>query len=215
MPTCRFNGVFCFKFFKISTCFERVTQYRPRPLTKTRFKIIDQCDKRRNTFCASTAHTSLSCTAQRQCKRNLLTCGKSINTVNCCVANAALGHIQNAFQADFVKRVCRATNICERIFDFASVVEPRTANNFVGHTRLHQTLFKHTALRIGAIKHSHLTPLARVGLMHLFELRDRPICFVIFIIGVKPHNTVAFAEFCPEFFGFTLGIIGYHRISSI
>ena len=38
---------------------------------------------------------------------------------------------------------------------------------------------------------------------------------MIFIVGVKPHDPIALAKFCPQLFGFSLGIVGDHCVGCI
>ncbi len=73
------------------------------------------------------------------------------------VADAALGHVDDAAQVDGVARVGEHPQVGQGVLDLATLVEPRAADHLVGQPDSHEHLFQRPRLGVGAVEHGDVT----------------------------------------------------------
>ena len=94
------------------------------------------------------------------------------------VADAALGHIDDALEGQIVGRLRDDAQIGQRVADFLALVEPGTADDAIGQAELDEAVFEFAHLERGAhqngdlVERMILAPLARLALQLLDFLAD-------------------------------------------
>ena len=101
-------------------------------------------------------------------------------------ANAALGHVDNAVRRHVVGGVHHQVQVRHNIADLGAVEEARSADKAVRHARAHQHIFKHAALRVGAVEHGNLVIRSTLPMLMLY-LRGYPAALVAFV-GCAVHG---------------------------
>ena len=188
----RFHSIFGLQLTHIPTSIERVAQYRARTIDQKCLALVDQLIKCVNASLSSSANPSFGSLAQRKRKRNTALVGIHINFADRRVADASLWHVQNSFEAYFVKRVVRQPQIRKCILDFAAIIKLGPSNDLVRHSAMDERLFKHTTLRIGAIKNCKITPWTMFRVVHFFEPINNPVGLAKFVISKVTNYFFAF-----------------------
>ena len=101
-------------------------------------------------------------------------------------ADAALGHVDNAMSGNVVGGIDHQIQVRHYVADFRAIEEARTADKPIRHTGAHQHIFKHTALRIGAVEHRNLVVRHAFAVLML-DFRCYPTTFISFV-GCAVHR---------------------------
>ena len=94
------------------------------------------------------------------------------------VAEAALGHVDDALEGEIVGRLRDHAQVGQRIADFGTLVEAGAADDAIGQAELDETVFEFAHLERGAhqngdlVERVVLAALARVALQLLDFLAD-------------------------------------------
>ena len=95
------------------------------------------------------------------------------------VAQAALGHVDDALEGEIVGRLRDHAQIGQRVADFGALVKPRPADHAIGQAELDEAVFEFAHLERGAHQNGDLVErmvdalLARLALQLLDLLADR------------------------------------------
>ena len=126
-------------------------------------------------------------------------------------ANAALGHVDNAMSSNIVSGVDHQVQVRHYVADFRAIEEARTADKPIRHTGAHQHIFKHTALRIGAIEHGNLVVRHAFAVLML-NFRGDPTALVAFVGCAVYRDLVARRLRSEQLFGLARKVVGDNRI---
>ncbi len=131
------------------------------------------------------------------------------------VADAALGHVEHALDADLVGRVDDRPQVGHGVLDLAPVVEARATDDLVGHAEAHHGLLDDAALGVGAVEHGELAPVGGVVVVQLARRRGDERCLVAFVLGVVAGDAVAAAGVGPQVLRLARGVVGDDRVGGI
>ena len=98
------------------------------------------------------------------------------------VAEAALGHIDDALEGEIVGRRIDHAQIGERIADFGALVEPRAADHAIGQAERDEAVFEFAHLERGA--HQDRDLVERMGPIVALQLLDLLADGAGFLLGI-------------------------------
>ena len=101
-------------------------------------------------------------------------------------ADAALGHVDNAMGGNVVGRIDHQIQVRHYVTDFRTIEEARATDQPIRHASAHQHIFKHAALRIGAVEHRNLV-VRHAFTVLMLDFRGNPTAFISFV-GCAVHR---------------------------
>ncbi len=111
--------------------------------------------------------------------------GMIVQELHCCVAEAALRHIDDALEGEIVGRRIDHAQIGERIADFGALVEPRAADDAIGQAERDEAVFEFAHLERGAHQNGDLVERVRfAGLAAALQLLDLLADGAGFLLGI-------------------------------
>ena len=133
-----------------------------------------------------------------------------------CLADPALGNVQDAARGDLVTAVVHRLEVGDHIPDFPAVVEIGSAHHIVGDRLEDKALFKGTGLRVGPVEDREV-PVAEMTVISALAvdiLRDKGR----FVPGRRKFPQMdrrSFPLVRPELFLLALRVISDHRIGCV
>ena len=131
------------------------------------------------------------------------------------LADAALGNVDDAVQADGVVGVGHDVEIGEDVLDLAALEKFDAAVDLVWQMRLHEHLLDGAELGRGADEHGEIAVVV-VGSRHdVADLPHDEVSFVAVVVGFVVDDLAAFWILGPEGFVFAGGIVGDDGVGEV
>ena len=130
-------------------------------------------------------------------------------------ADAALGHIDDAGEADVIAEIVDYLQIGHDVTDFGAIIETGTAYHGVSDAAAHQGFFDDTGLGIHTVEHRHLAIRPVVLIMLLFHGADDEIRLVVLVHGSVVAQMISCIVLRPKALRRTVGVVLNHRIGSV
>ena len=114
------------------------------------------------------------------------------------MADAARRHIDDPQQTDAVERVVDQTEVGDHVFDLATLVEARTADQPVGKALRHQLLLNYARLGVGAVHDRDVAGRSPILPQQAFDLLDHLMRLVLLVVADEQRDRLALAVLGPQ-----------------
>ncbi len=139
--------------------------------------------------------------AQRLREGDLLAGGQRVDHGFGALADAALGHVQDAAQRDAVLGVAEDAQVREDVADLLALVEAHAADDLVGQADPDEDLFEDTGLGVGAVEHRDVARLGVARVRQPVDLVGDELGLVVLGVGDVPGDAGALAGVRPQVLG--------------
>ena len=112
--------------------------------------------------------------------------------------DVALGHVDDARQAQAVFRVIEQAQVGQDVFDFLAVIELGTADHGIGNGIAHELFFEDTGLGVGPEEDGHVAIRFVADFMAVVDDAGDIIGFVVFRLSLVMDNLVPRRVLCPQ-----------------
>ncbi len=139
--------------------------------------------------------------AQRLREADPLALGEGVDHGLGAVADAALGHVEDAAQRDGVLRVGQHPQVGEDVPDLLALVEADTADDLVGQADADEDLFEDTGLGVGPVEDGDVAGLRLARVREAVYLVGDELRLVVLGVGDVPGDAGAAPALVHRFFG--------------
>ena len=112
--------------------------------------------------------------------------------------DVALGHVDDARQAQAVFRVIEQAQVGQNVFDFLAVIELGAADHGIGNGIAHELFFEDTGLGVGPEEDGHVAIRFMADFMAVVDDAGDIIGFVVFRLGLVMDDLVPRRVLCPQ-----------------
>lgn len=130
------------------------------------------------------------------------------------IADAAGRRVDHPLEAGVVTTVVDKAQVGHGVLDFLALEEAQAAIDAVRHGVLHQRLFQHPRLGVGAIEDGAVGQEAAFFLP-ILEAADHEARFVHLVEGGVERNRLALGPFGPQLLAKALGVVGDDAVGSL
>ena len=149
---------------------------------------------------------------QRRGERDPLALGPARDELLGLVADAALGHVEDAPQADRVLRVGQHPQVGQRVAHLAPLVEPHAADHLVRQPDPQEHVLEHARLAVGAVEDGHVGVADLPGIDQPVDLPGDERGLVVLVVGDVADHLLAVALVGPQALVAPIRVAGDHRV---
>ena len=163
---------------------------------------------------AGTGAQAVGDIAQRAVQGHAVVHGVLHQLLDGAVTDSALGHVDDAAQADVIRRIDDDAQVGHHVADFLAVIELLTAKDLIGDAGAHEHFFHHAGLGVGAVEHGGVA----VGIALPVELADAvgdPGGFIPLVAGGKEADGFALSPLGPQGLFLAACVMGDDLIGSV
>ena len=139
----------------------------------------------------------------------------TVELVDARVADPALGHVEDALDADLVGGVDDCPQVGQRVADLPTVVVPRAPDHLVRHAAAHQRLLDDPALGVRAVEHGDLAPVDGVGVAQLVSGGGDEPRLIDLVLRPVADDPVAAPDVGPQVLRLAVEVVGDHRVGGV
>ena len=169
---------------------------------------VEQLEERGDPLHGGAAHAGVGGVAERVHEADAAAGRVGVELADGAVADAALGRVEDALHRHLVGGVDDGLQVGEGVLHLAPVVEPRAADDLVGHAHAGEVLLHHAALRVGPVEDRDVGPPQVATVVQLGHLARDPLRLVHLVVGVVPHDRVAIAAVGPQLLRLAAQVVG-------
>ena len=131
------------------------------------------------------------------------------------VADTAFGNVDDALPTHFVVGVHQRAQVRECVLDLLAVVELRSAEHPVRHTRSDERLLHDTTLRVRSVEDRDVAVAVLAAVDELVDFGHDEGRLVVFVLGLVADDGLTVAEFGPQLLGPVRRVVRDHRVRSV
>ena len=148
--------------------------------------------------------------------RDMLLVGPVLKFTQRFRANLAVGHVDDALQAQVVIGVDQQAQVGDHVFDFFALIEFAAADDLVGDIQAHELLFQGTGLGVSAVHDGDIAPLLHFATrQQAQDLVTREEAFLFLIVGFMHDDLLARTQVRPQAFVLAQPVALHHVLGGI